>query len=263
LTVSYATTTTTVCTVTTGGVITLVATGPCTINASQAGNSTFAAASTGLFFTVTAAVYAIGNTGPGGGLIFLISGIVRYEMAPNTWGAASTDTVRRWTTGDEKCYAAGGTAATQNCQTNNLYPGTAGEQSASTTASLPVGRGAANTDVIIARMNDGIVTEPAGYAAGSARLYTNNGLTDWFLPSRDELNAMCNYSRNPTTPPTGTCTGTQDGAFEAGAFGFNNGYYWSSSQFDAIEGWVQAFFTGAQDDFLKYSFYSVRPVRAF
>jgi len=209
--------------------------------------------------------WKVGDTGPGGGLVFLITGGRTYEMALKTWGAASTDTQQVWTTNAAKCYAEGGTTATQNCQTNNLYPETtAGAQAASTTASEPVGMGAANTTAIVARMNDGIVTAPADYAAGLARGYTNNGLTDWFLPSRDELNAMCNYSRNPTTPPTGTCTGTQDGTFAAGAFGFAAGGYWSSSQNAANLAWVQDFFNGGQSASSKSATTDrVRPVRAF
>jgi len=247
-------------------VITLVATGPCTINASQAGNSTFAAASTGLFFTVTAAVYTIGNTGPGGGLIFLISGGFTYEMAPNTWDAASTDTGQAWTTSAPKCYSTiVGAAGTSDCQSNNIYPETTvGDQAASTTASLPVGMGAANTDAIIARMNEPPVIPSANYAAGLARGYTGaGGTTNWFLPSRDELNAMCNYSRNPTTPPTGTCTGDQDGTFATGAFGFADGSYWSSSQGDAFFAWFQFFGNGSQANASKGAALAVRPVRAF
>jgi hypothetical protein len=196
--------------------------------------------------------------------VFLISGGRTYEMAPKTWGAASTDTQQAWTTTAPKCYSTTfGAAGDQNCQTNNLYPETtAGAQAASTTASLPVGMGAANTTAIIARMNAGSVTT-TDYAAGLARGYNGNGFTDWFLPSQDELNAMCNYSRNPATPPTGTCTGTQDGTFAAGAFGFAAISYWSSSQIDAISAWFQYFDYGFQLDGYKFNADRVRPVRAF
>lgn len=78
------------------------------------------------------------------------------------------------------------------------------------------------------------------YAAGLACGYIKNGFTDWFLPSQDELNAMCNYSRNPTDPsaPTVECLTTsspttQEDVFAAGAFGFAAEHYRSSSQFDA------------------------------
>jgi len=203
--------------------------------------------------------------------VFLISGGRTYEMAPKTWGAASTDTFQRWTTTAATCYAEEGTIDNQNCQTNNLYPGTAGEQAASTTASLPVGRGAANTDAIIARMN-ALTPTPVtttAYAAGLARGYNGNGFTDWFLPSRDELNAMCNYSRNPTAPdaPSVYCFGTggtdQNAAFRAGPFGFAADNYWSSSQGGANSAWSQNFGDGFQIFDGKVSTRNVRPARAF
>jgi hypothetical protein len=106
-------------------------------------------------------------------------------------------------------------------------------------------------------------------APNAARGYSGGGFTDWFLPSKDELNAMCNYSRNPTTPaaPTVSCYGTsgtpQDGTFAAGAFGFAAAAYWSSSQADAATAWGQLFVTGYQGNALKGSALAVRPVRAF
>jgi predicted outer membrane repeat protein len=57
LAVAFASATAAVCTVTTGGALTLVTTGTCTINADQAGNATFAAApSVSRSFTITAVV---------------------------------------------------------------------------------------------------------------------------------------------------------------------------------------------------------------
>ena len=100
----------------------------------------------------------------------------------------------------------------------------------------------------------------------AARAYTNNGFTDWFLPSKDELNAMCNYSRNPTTPPTGTCSGTQNATFATGAFGFAAVDYWSSSQVDENGAESQHFGIfgfGAQLNGTKNSTLFIRPVRAF
>jgi titin len=213
---------------------------------------------------------ALGTFGPGGGLVFLISAGRTYEMAPNNWNGTASDPTQVWTTNAATCYAVGElTIADQNCQTNNLYPGTAGEQAASSTASQPVGMGAANTTAIIARMN-ALTPTPVtttDYAAGLARGYSPvvSGVTinDWFLPSQDELNAMCNYSRNPATPPTGTCTGTQDGTFAAGAFGFAADFYWSSSQNDAGTAGIQLFFNGSQGPDDKLNPRYVRPVRAF
>jgi hypothetical protein len=214
-----------------------------------------------------AQVYNIGDIGPGGGLVFYIDSTsgLRYEMAPKNWGAGSAiDPTKAWTTTAGVCYASGSSTDNADCQTNNLYPGTTLVQSASTTASEAIGMGSANTDAIIARMAAGSVSS-SDYAAGLASAYAGvDGLTTgWFLPSKDELNAMCNYSRNPTTPPTGVCTGSQDGTFSTGTYGFASASYWSSSQTIAYYAWTQPLDNGTQIADFKLLTLRVRPVRAF
>jgi hypothetical protein len=126
--------------------------------------------------------------------------------------------------------------------------------------------GASNTNAIIARMDAGSVARTA-YVAGLARGYLGaGGTSDWFLPSKDELNAMCNYSRNPDAPAaaTDTCSGTQNVTFAAGDFGFVTSWYWSSSQTDFQTTRTQWFFNGFQQTSDgKLSSRRVRPVRAF
>ena len=123
--------------------------------------------------------------------------------------------------------------------------------------------GSANTAAIKARMTAGSVAS-SDYAAGMASAYTGGGLTDWFLPSKDELNAMCNYSRTWTgTPSTLACTGVQNDAFAAGTYGFAVFYYWSSSQTLASRAWCQILPNGFQGNCLKTSTLWVRPVRSF
>ena len=185
--------------------------------------------------TVTAATCAmggaciLGDIGPGGGLVFLISGELRYEMAPKTWGANETTDIQ-W------------------CNT-----------STSVTTSTAVGTGSANTTAMLAL--------PCTSGAGvSARAYRGGGLTDWFLPSQDELNAMCNYSRTWTgTPSTLACTGAQNGAFAAGTYGFASDNYWSSSQHPIITSGVWYRFLSDGSDLMgtKGNSFRVRPVRAF
>jgi len=181
----------------------------------------------------------LGDIGPGGGLVFLISGGLRYEMAPKTWSGSSSDD----------------TPTLAWCSnTSSDITGAVG---------TAVGTGSANTTAMLAF--------PCTSGAGvSARAYAGGGLTDWFLPSKDELNAMCNYSRNPTAPaaPSVSCYGsagsTQDATFAAGTYGFAYPNYWSSSQSFAGYAWYQYLVDGrATNDFSKSLPLRVRPVRAF
>jgi hypothetical protein len=112
---------------------------------------------------------------------------------------------------------------------------------------------------------------PCTSGAGvSARAYAGGGLTDWFLPSKDELNAMCNYSRNPTAPaaPSVSCLGsggtTQNTAFAASSYGFASDYYlWSSSQYGEDYALSRYLDDGGQIVGGKSLALRVRPVRAF
>ena len=182
--------------------------------------------------------YAIGDTGPGGGLVFLISGGLTYEMAPKTWSGSSSDD----------------TPTLAWCSdTSTSIVGVVGTL---------VGTGSANTTAMLA-------LPCTSGAAFSADAYAGGGLTDWFLPSKDELNAMCYYSRNlsASPDPTDSCYATsgtsQDGTFAAGSFGFASDRYWSSSQYDAGNAWIQNLVNGYPFYDLKSNSLRVRPVRAF
>ena len=174
---------------------------------------------------------AVGDVGPGGGLVFLISGGLRYEMAPNTWSGAS-DPSLSW------------------CDTlPNDVPSAVGTE---------VGTGSANTAAMTASV------ACSSNAAAAVRAYGGGGLMDWFLPSKDELNAMCNYARSPDIVHTGACTmGAQDGTFAAGTYGFVSDLYWSSSQFTAIDAWYQVLDNATVSFDAKGYPLGVRPVRAF
>ena len=58
-----------------------------------------------------------------------------------------------------------------------------------TTSDSAIGTGLANTNTIIATWSG--QTNGVKYAADVARNYKGGGYTDWFLPSLDEMNAMC------------------------------------------------------------------------
>ena len=203
------------------------------------GTSVASAVSAAVTTTLTCAAggaCVLGDIGPGEGLVFFISGGQTYEMAPKTWSGSSSDDTLAW------CSA-----------TSTDIP---------TAVDTAVGTGSANTTA----MQSPACSSGAGV---SARAYPGGGLTDWFLPSKDELNAMCYYSRNlsASPDPTVSCYGslgtTQDGTFAAGKFGFDSQKYWSSSQGSTTGAWGQWFSNGDQSNGSKGSSLRVRPVRAF
>ena len=191
--------------------------------------------------------YALGDIGPGGGLVFLISGGLTYEMAPKTWNnptnPSATDPVLTWCDIRVNISATFGTA---------------------------VGTGAANTAAMAASI------ACSSDAAAAVLAYAPAGTTagQWFLPSFDELNAMCNYSRNPSAPaaPSVNCYGTsgtsQNGAFASSNYGFSSpyGYYWSSSQASPNTAWARTFVDGQFIEGYKDNdptLVVARPIRAF
>ncbi len=107
-----------------------------------------------------------------------------------------------------------------------------------------VGAGLKNTSIIIA--NQGPVDGNA-FAATVCNEYsvTVGGVTygDWYLPSKYELNLL--YMQKAVVD------------------GFADGYYWSSSEYDADHAWYQLFFNGYQTTYTKSNIYYVRAVRAF
>jgi len=127
--------------------------------------------------------YKVGTTGPGGGQIFYNAGSVQswgqyLEVAP----ASTTLLSVGW------------------C--NSAYTSTLiGTSSA-------IGTGLANTNAILA------IDSASGTPAYYCKNYSNNGKTDWFMPSIEELNALYN-------------------AKLAHTLNINTNFYWSSTEIDA------------------------------
>jgi len=114
-----------------------------------------------------------------------------------------------------------------------------------------IGTGTANTTTIINAQNAQGASQTS-YAAGLARAYTGGGYTDWFLPSKDELNRMWLKRTDINTTAV---------ANDGSNFSTNN--YWSSTEYDHYVAWFQSFYSGYQDYDLKGDTYNVRAVRAF
>jgi len=188
---------------------------------------------------------AVGETGPGGGVVFYVAAsnftstgstcntACRYlETAPALVGG---DVTRSWAP-----------ATNSNWTTAVPSPGA---------TALGIGVGMANTTAIQAQTGNDASTSAAVYAYD----YTNNSMADWYLPSKDELNELCKYARN-TGQDAGVSTVCAGGTLRSG---FSPTFYWSSSEIDRNGARYQDFFLGASDYGYKGDSISVRPVRAF
>jgi len=83
----------------------------------------------------------------------------------------------------------------------------------------------------------------SGNASAICKSYTGGGYTDWYLPSKDELNKLY---------------------INQGAIGgFASAFYWSSSEYDAHSAWYQYVSSGGQASAFKSNTGYVRAVRAF
>jgi len=101
------------------------------------------------------------------------------------------------------------------------------------------GTGKANTAAIVKAQGTG------SYAAYICTHLTLNGYTDWFLPSKDELDLL--MAQNIA------------GLVQ----GFTSGIYWTSSEVNASTAWSQNFYTGTQGGYTKSLKQNVRAIRAF
>jgi TolB-like protein len=160
--------------------------------------------------------YNIGDFGPAGGIIFYDKGVFsngwRYMEAAPT----EIEFTAQWGAYNQDV-AGTGTA---------------------------VGNGKRNTQLIVEHLNR---SGERGRAAQLVADLNFDGFTDWFLPSKDELNLMyVNLQRNNLG-------------------GFTSNWYWSSSQSSADGAWGQNFGSGGQHVGYSYEYStdSVRAVRAF
>lgn len=166
------------------------------------------------------ASYSIGMTGPAGGYIFYdcdadngsgnADGLISSECGWRYLEAAPEDLSEKYIWGDDGSY---------NTETG-------------------IGKGKSNTKKLIN-------SSKSFPAAKVCVEYTYGGYSDWFLPSRDELDLMYeNLARN-----------------EIGSL--TNVSYWSSSEYDSHYAWEQVFYDGSQNRYSRDSNLYVRPIRAF
>jgi hypothetical protein len=103
------------------------------------------------------------------------------------------------------------------------------------------------------------------YSVSYTNLDTGTGVySNWYLPSRDELQLMyANLQRFGCS--TNTTVGGVDASLCPTRKGnFSNNYYWSSTEYDPNSAWGQSFDYGFQYNYNKdFTNYSVRAFRAF
>jgi Skp family chaperone for outer membrane proteins len=175
----------------------------------------------------------IGDFGPGGGLVFYVntngfrcgptlSSVCRYlEAAREGWNGGSEDPRRTWA--------------------SNTDPGLGqGNQ-----GMIVTGAGARGTAIGTGYQNSVAIVShggnlPENSAAALARSYTGNNLTDWYLPSKNELREIT-IKQNLLAASAG---------------------YWSSSEISATKAWDEGN-NYNQGQANKSSSTPVRPIRAF
>ncbi len=194
---------------------------------------------------------SIGDVGPGGGTVFYVNvdgfncgatntatgsptgGLCHYlEVPDNTWFGGSVDPMLPW--------AAAGFTSTNVSGLTNIGPVSSFDTNAVRVLQNPanlgaaLGAGYANTLAIIAQ-NGSCALNSCTYAAGAAHAYTNNSLTDWYLPDPTELNQLMAWARGETRALT--LRAGPASVYVQG--GFANGNYLSSNSITNSTVWYQ------------------------
>ena len=186
-------------------------------------------------------VCAVGDTGPGGGRVFYVHSSGTFDC-----GATLASTCK---------YLEAAPTSGTNAWTDDGYVWSEMNTEIGIAARNPsIGTGFKNTEAMVTQSSTVV---PAGTITRAYR--GPNNLTDWYLPSKDELNELCKYARN-TGQAAGTSTVCAGGTLRSDFSAVN---YWSSSEFNDNYAAYQLFSTGFAYAFSKHLRYFVRPVRAF
>jgi uncharacterized membrane protein len=182
----------------------------------RAADSTFSIGSTNVILYAKWIDYNLGDTGPAGGLIFYIDEANAFSWDYLEAALVSTE----WT-------------STQWSSSGTLIGGTG----------TAIGDGITNTTTVAAWLDGDGQTDRAAQLCCDL---TEGGYSDWFLPSKNELDLM--YTN----------------LYQQGVGDFTVDFYWSSSEFSDIAACRQYFDNfGNQTNTFKFGEFRVRAVRAF
>ena len=223
---------------------------------------------------VTTDTCVLGATGPGGGTVFYVSATnftstgsacgtaCKYlEYAPTGWIVSTTPA------GQTNCSNSSPYAATPGTSSNDplcLHQPTAitpyarlwPADCSGTCAEANIGSGHLNTTTWL-----GLTGMLAGYASTVARAYQGGGMTDWYLPSKNELNQLCRDVWGLTVDNTATTCSGMSGTIRAG---FASNWYASSTEWQSNGNHGQTFLDGTTANRGKSNgTNAVRPIRAF
>ena len=231
-------------------------------NATGSATQTFA-------LTVTAVVYTVGQRGPGGGIVYYVSGNYftstgstcdtqcKYlEVAPATWQSAGVSVANDSTYVWSNNFTALTGQDITTASTEGIAPNT------NEKLNWKIGQGFNNTSVMK-------VSGATSAAQAAVLAYAGTSIAgQWFIPSTNELNELCKYARGQTTGDLkvacttgGTLKSTANAGTDLG--GFKADFYWSSSEYSADAAWLQGFHNGFRNASDKRNERYVRPVRAF
>jgi hypothetical protein len=101
------------------------------------------------------------------------------------------------------------------------------------------------------KYNTKMINWQQGGTTSAAAICANYGDGKWYLPSIEELNLMYENIGQGNALGLGNIGG------------FDNAYYWSSTEYDNGHAWLQTFVNGFQTNTFKFGSTTVRAVRAF
>ena len=208
--------------------------------------------------------YQVGDIGPGGGRVFYAS-TTGFNCGPSYTATGSPYNF--------KCYYLEAAPTTgSNAWTDAAYQWSGNTTSVVNNASAPetatataIGWGYRNTLAMV------LQDATASKAGTISRAYRGpNNLSDWYLPSFDELNQMCKWAKGQAwTSDATVCDSSGTINTGSGAAGFGDYDYWSSSDRGdeyvnfARYQWFPSGFQGQTAKSMNGQNLYVRPIRAF